>query len=345
MRSLGKLSYMAQWAIARFFPRAAILGYHRVADLPSDPQLLAVTPENFEKHLQIIREHFPILSLEELYQCLQRGEIPPRAVAVTFDDGYADNLYNAKPLLERYEVPAAIFVTTGYLGRKREFWWDELEGLLLQPGTLPRELRLQINGKSFAWDLDEAAYYPEENWEKHRHWNLLQHDLPGRRHLLYKRLHRMLLRLAVSERDQILAELRDWRGGQQNGRYSHRIMSPDELTRVAAGGLVSIGSHSVNHPLLSSVARGEGIKEILESKTTLEQILERPVTGFSYPYGSWTAFTRQTVDILRESGYEWACAGFPGAVAKTTGRWQLPRFLVRNWDGEEFRERLTRWLS
>jgi len=336
---------MAQWALARFSPRAAILAYHRVAELPSDPQLLAVTPEKFERHLQIIRQHFTILSLDQLCKGLEGGEIPARAVAVTFDDGYADNLYSAKPLLERYEVPATIFVTTGYIGKEREFWWDELQGLLLHPGTLPRELRLRIRGKIFEWDLGEAAQYPEETWEKHRHWNLLQKSIPGCRQHTYKRLHRLLRPLAGSERDQILAELWDWRGEQPNGRQTNRILSKDELTRLAAGGLVSIGSHTVNHPLLSSVVRAEGIKEILESKATLEQILEHPVTGFSYPFGSWTTYTKQTVDIIRDSGYEWACAAFPGAVAKKTNRWQLPRFLVRNWDGEEFRERLDRWLS
>jgi peptidoglycan/xylan/chitin deacetylase (PgdA/CDA1 family) len=336
---------MAQWGMARFFPRAAILAYHRVAELPSDPQLLAVTPENFEKHLQIIRQHFTILSPEQLCKALEGGDLPARAVVVTFDDGYADNLYAAKPLLERYEVPATIFVTTGYIGREREFYWDELEGLLLQPGTLPRELRLRIKGKIFAWDLGEAAQYPEETWEKHRHWNLLHKSIPGPRQQIYQRLQNVLRPLADSERDQVLAELWDWKGEKPYGRHSHGILSEDEVTRLGAGGLVSIGSHTANHLLLSSAARAEGIKEILESKATLEQILEHPVTGFSYPYGTWTAYTKKTVDIIREAGYEWACAAFPGVVAKKTDRWQLPRFLVRNWDGKEFRKHLDRWVG
>ena len=66
------------------------------------------------------------------------GDVPSAGVVVTFDDGYADNFHNAKPLLERYEIPATVFVTTGYLQDQREFWWDELERILLQPGTLPR---------------------------------------------------------------------------------------------------------------------------------------------------------------------------------------------------------------
>ena len=64
---------------------------------------------------------------------------------ITFDDGYADVLHHAKPLLERHSVPATVFVATGAIGQRREFWWDELGGLFLQPGTLPEELELTVD--------------------------------------------------------------------------------------------------------------------------------------------------------------------------------------------------------
>jgi peptidoglycan/xylan/chitin deacetylase (PgdA/CDA1 family) len=76
-------------------------------------------------------------------------------VAVTFDDGYADNLLNGKPLLECYDVPVTVFVTSGYVGAGREFWADELERLFLQPGTLRQELCLAIKGRTHQWDLGE----------------------------------------------------------------------------------------------------------------------------------------------------------------------------------------------
>src|SRR4030095_8520096 len=91
-----------------FGARALILMYHRVAELRNDPYLLAVQPNHFSDHLEVIRRHcFPI-KLQQLVKALANGRIPKRAVVITFDDGYADNLLNAKPLLERYGTPDTV---------------------------------------------------------------------------------------------------------------------------------------------------------------------------------------------------------------------------------------------
>src|SRR3712207_6612027 len=127
--------------------RSLILLYHRVAELNSDPWSLAVTPSHFAEHLKILRQQACPIRLQQLSQALSDGKLPDRSVVVTFDDGYADNLYNAKPLLERYGIPATVFLTTGYIGAEHGFWWDELGRLLLHSSWLPGMLRLQVNGK------------------------------------------------------------------------------------------------------------------------------------------------------------------------------------------------------
>src|SRR5215212_5224770 len=137
--------------------RTLILLYHRVAKLHSDLWSLAVTPEHFAEHLEVLRQYAHPIRLQHLPQALSDGNIPNRSVVVTFDDGYADNLHSAKPLLKRYDIPATFFLTTGYVGKEREFWWHELERLLLQPGTLPGRLRLKIDGNIYRWELGEAA--------------------------------------------------------------------------------------------------------------------------------------------------------------------------------------------
>src|SRR5262245_13457331 len=119
--------------------RGLILMYHRVAELPLDPWGLAVSPGHFAEHLQVLHKHGQPLALSRAVARLQEHRLRRGTLVVTFDDGYSDNLYLARPLLERYDVPATVFLVTGYIGGDREFWWDELENILLQPEILPAE--------------------------------------------------------------------------------------------------------------------------------------------------------------------------------------------------------------
>lgn len=103
-----------------------------------------MTPHHFGEHLEVLRKYGQPIRLQQLTQAHRDGNIPHHAVVVTFDDGYANNLNNAIPLLERYHIPATVFIATGQSGRKREFWWDELDRLLLQPGILPETFCMSI---------------------------------------------------------------------------------------------------------------------------------------------------------------------------------------------------------
>jgi peptidoglycan/xylan/chitin deacetylase (PgdA/CDA1 family) len=117
---------------ARSDAQAAILLYHRVSSAQWDPWGLAVEPDLFEQQLALLVSSFKPLPLAELVGRLEADEVPPGAVAVTFDDGYRDNLVTGKPLLERYEIPATVFVVSGSVDSDRDFWWDELERLAPQ---------------------------------------------------------------------------------------------------------------------------------------------------------------------------------------------------------------------
>jgi hypothetical protein len=146
-----------------------------------------------------------------LSQSLPNGDIEDRSVAITFDDGYADNLHNARPLLERYGMPATFFLTSGYIGREREFWWDELERLILQPGTLPEVLDVSVNGSTYKWKLGKAAHYSsEEAAQRRRRWLRWRgrYDAYGSRRRLYYSLWELLYSLREGERDRLLEKLR-----------------------------------------------------------------------------------------------------------------------------------------
>ena len=128
-------------------PRPLILMYHRIASEPNDPWGLSVSSENFEQQLQVLRRTRRPFPLADFVRNLMAGALPPNAVALTFDDGYVDNLEAAKPLLAAADVPATVFVATGYLDRPEEFWWDELSRLVLS-GRGPHSFELSIGGQA-----------------------------------------------------------------------------------------------------------------------------------------------------------------------------------------------------
>ena len=121
--------------------------------------------------------------------------MPKRGVVLTFDDGYADNLWNAKPLLEKYELPATVFITSGSLDSPTEFWWDDLERILLQPRKLPKCLQLNVQGRSYEWPITSS----------------------DERQLAYMAIHQILQPLRASDRDQVMTELFAWADVDPNG--------------------------------------------------------------------------------------------------------------------------------
>jgi peptidoglycan/xylan/chitin deacetylase (PgdA/CDA1 family) len=156
---IKRVKQSARWLRSRFVPGALILGYHRIADAPDDPLGLCVSSRHFAEQLEVLRKYTNPISLRELIRALVEGTLPKRAVVVTFDDGYADNLYAARPLLEQHHVPATVFVATGNLGR--EFWWDELANIVFTAEMLPTQLHLSINRATYEWEANGFAYGAE----------------------------------------------------------------------------------------------------------------------------------------------------------------------------------------
>ena len=119
-------------------------------------------------------------------------------------------------------------------------------------------------------------------------------------------------------------------------------MSTQELRQLADGGLVEIGAHTGTHPLLSMLPESEQRFEIEVSKRYLEEVTEKPVVSFAYPYGGKNDYTHESVHCVRKAGFSLACSNFPGIIWPATNRFELPRFLIRDWSGDEFERRLER---
>jgi peptidoglycan/xylan/chitin deacetylase (PgdA/CDA1 family) len=319
-----------------------VLLYHRVARPVADPQLLAVTPDQFADHLALLADRFEPVPLADLVARVQAGRESRDLVTVTLDDGYADNLFAAKPLLERHGVPATVFVASGLVGSGRRFWWDELERLLLRPGRLPSPLTFQIADERLHWELDGDATYTRARAGELAAWTVLDARAPGPRQQVYRDLCSRLRAWDEKEQEHALDHLRRVVApDEETDGDTPRPLTAEELAFLADGDLVAVGAHTVTHPVLAQLPADRQAEEIHGSKRQLEAALNRSVTSFAYPYGAAGDFDRRTVSLVREAGFSHACANIAGRVRPRTNPFRIPRLLVRGWSADELERRLA----
>ena len=196
----------------------AILYYHRVASPAGDPWRTSVSPDSFDRQLDFLAAETRVLPLQELVDAGRRGRLPDRAVAVTFDDGYFDNLDLALPILERRQQPATFYVATGLVGAIDPPWWDEIADLMLGAGERPPTLEIKIGRE---W-LRAPTQTPEE-----------------RGSVLFGELNRLLKELPGAEVESALRPLRAWAGRDRpDAALSHdpatesRMMNVSELRKA-----------------------------------------------------------------------------------------------------------------
>jgi peptidoglycan/xylan/chitin deacetylase (PgdA/CDA1 family) len=325
--------------------KALILLYHRIDDLDADPWELAVSPSKFDEHLRVLDRIATVVPLAEAPQAIPGRQDTRPVVVVTFDDGYADNFRQALPVLERWKTPATMFICTAPIADQTEFWWDALERLLLTPGTLPSALRLPIGGAVLEWNLGASARYSREEMERNRGWRAWEAG-PTSRHVLFASLWDELRRLPAAERTAVLGHLADWASGE-DGDASARIlpMTSAELLALSRSHLIEIGAHTMSHPALAALPLDEQSSEIAGSQTWLRDLLGRPVTSFSYPFGRTIDYSGRTVELVHQLGFSLACSNIPGRVDSGTDLYQLPRMQVKNWDGPMFEQQISAWLS
>jgi peptidoglycan/xylan/chitin deacetylase (PgdA/CDA1 family) len=304
--------------------------YHRIADDPVDHWWLAVSPSHFEEQLDVLRRTRHPLPLMNFVSNLRAGTLPANAVALTFDDGYVDNLTAGKPRLAAADVPATVFVTTGYLNRPGAFWWDELARLLLLESG-PQRFGLVVRGESMHFDLGSESPAREDGTTPVA-------SLTRRRAALMT-MAQVLRPLEEEERELIMAELRSLLAGSNCRGRSDRAMTSEEVRALVTDGLVTIGAHTVTHPVLSGMEASACQREITESKLACEALIDGPVATFAYPYGDFDAEARRMVVT---AGFTIACSTQRGPAVATSDVFALPRIHISNWDGDAF-ERALRW--
>ncbi len=310
-----------------------ILCYHRVFTPQRDPHLLSVTPEHFRAQLEILRAVTAPISLDRLSDPARRP--PAGGVVLTFDDGYLDNLEMALPILREFAIPATIYIATGYVNSEREFWWDDLERLLLGPAELPRILRLQIGGRRREWDLGDDGIEPDDSW------NVLAPTPANARQRLFVELHSALRPLPEAQQIEVLEQLRAFNQTPVTARPLHRCVNTSELQKLAADPLITLGAHTITHCDLDYRTADEQWAEIDGSRRQLESFIDHAVEHFSYPYGS---LNDSAVANCAQGKFRSAVSCVEEPVTRQSPPHCLPRFLVRDWDGAEFEQHLRQYI-
>ena len=306
-------------------PKPLVLMYHRIADEPIDYWGLAVSPVNFQEQLRVVRSTRQALPLAKFVRNLMAGTLPRNAVTLTFDDGYVDNLIAGKPRLDAADVPATVFLATGFIDRPEEFWWDELARLILL-GNCPHRFKFAVRGTSQVFDFGTDSPARIEGGMT-------------RRHTALREIWQTLRCLGDKERRSIMVNIRAaFAANDHHTTTLGRAMTSEEVRALVSDELVTIGAHTVTHPMLARLEPRDCHREIFESKRACEALAGTPIETFAYPYGD---FDLQAREIVKQAGFTFAFSTQSGPATASSDIFALPRIHVCNLDGDAF-ERVLR---
>lgn len=300
-----------------------ILMYHRViTDPAADPFSLGmcVTRERFAAQVSYFRRHFNPIGVAEANALLMSGgALPPRALSITFDDGYLDNLTNALPILEAHGMPAAVFVPTGGLDCDEMLWWDRV--IAAVACTVKPHIDLAELGIAGTESRLSLAPWKQEASVAHlldRLWALQAAPL----------------RAAVDRIERVLQP-------RLTPALKAGRLNSEQVRALHARG-IEIGAHSVGHPNLALSSVAETRDELQASRSKLQQILQADVPGMAYPGGRLRA---ETIQIAQELGFQYALATRIGTNKPPPSRFELRRIGMPNASMPDLRRAFGRALA
>jgi peptidoglycan/xylan/chitin deacetylase (PgdA/CDA1 family) len=306
-----RVSKLARWS------GVLILNYHRVGDAalsPYDHALYSATQDDFDAQMAFIKQHFDVVGPPDLAGLTDAPK--GRNVMVSFDDGYRDNYESAYPVLKARGVTATFFVTAGFVDRGLLAWWDDI-AWMVRHATRP--------------ELPAGAWLPHTLFTAPAHRETTIYQLLKR----YKALE-----------GARCAEFLDWiaqasgsgRCPAEDARKAW--MTWDMIREMRAGGM-TIGGHTVNHPVLSRLTPQQQADEINGTAARLQAELGEPMRWFAYPVGGRDAFNAHTRAALDAAGVELAFTYYGGFRRAGAGDWDrhdVQRVAIESiHDGPRFR--------
>jgi len=272
----------------------AILTLHHVR--PSRPgrfqpnRLLEITPRFFSRVVEDLRRSgVDLVSLDEMHRRLVEQDFSRRFVCLTFDDGYRDTLQVAYPILKKEGAPFAVYVATSFPDRLGEFWWLALEAVIARNSRIG----LTIDGQERTFDCaslaEKRALYDELYW-----W--------------------LRARSTETEMRQVVRNLAAYYGVDIAAFCKELCMSWEELAKLAADPLVTIGAHTVSHPMLAKLPERNARSEMDLSRSVIEAALGARPEHLSFPIGDRTSAGPREFALAAELGFKTAVTTRPGVL-------------------------------
>lgn len=280
-------------AVGRFRASdAVILMYHSVLEDPRSQESylgeISYSRDIFRQQMELLARRYRPVSLDDVLRFVTaQAELPRRSVAVTFDDGYADNYEVAAPVLKHAGVPATFYATVDCVERRRLPW--------------PSHLRFMLrNTKKEKW-IDESGKSWPLSGEAEREAALMQSCDE-------------CCKLVGAVQDEYVAKVSNELDIQVPAASGALMMDYAQMRSLIQQGHI-IGSHTLTHPNMAYVDPETASRELAESKQRLEQGLKSPITHFAYPCPALSPhWTEQTVAASREAGYATAVTTNPGSA-------------------------------
>ena len=301
--------------------RLSVLIFHRVLAEPDALFPDEIVAPRFEAICGWVRAWFNVLPLDEAARRLEAGTLPPRALAITFDDGYADNHDVALPILLRHGLPATFFIATGFLDGGR-MWNDTLVGAIR--GT--RHERLDLH------DLLGPGH------ERH------SLATTAARRSAIDSIIRAAMHLGSARREAVAAAT----AARCEASLPADLMLRSSQVRALHAAGMQIGAHTVSHPILAGLDAATAREQMAASRRELEALLGERVGLFAYPSGKpGRDYSPESVALARQVGFDAAVSTAWGAAHRSTDPMQIPRFTPWDRSAWRFGARMARnlWSS
>lgn len=323
----------ATWTRA-FGQPVAVLNYHRINQKTPGDNNLTVTPEVFEAQIKVLSENYQVIPVSQIPQVIRNSNLRAHEksffrkplIAITFDDGYLDTLTLALPILEKYKVPACVYVTAGRTDTQGEFWWDELESLLVEGNSQQIEAIQKLDWKMWGYSQTPRL------------------DTQEAKMSVYHQLAACFKKSTPMQIEEWMLQLRLASGRETTSRLDYRVMTREELAKMARSPLIEIGSHTMTHPSLGRLSPAEQEYELSESKTLLETWLDKKVDSVAFPFGGYGDFNATTLAIAKRLGYHTAFTTVCGIVDAKSDLLAMPRMYIQEWTEQDFLRRLRKFL-